>query len=67
MATKPWDTEKVREKAAEDARAELCQLYQDLGGVGPNDDIDDWGEDGDEDVYLMDGCWLTKSGEIVSR
>lgn len=67
VATKPWDTEKVREKAAEDTRAELCQLYQDLGGGGANDDIDDWGEDEDEDVYLMDGCWLTKTGEIVSR
>ena len=34
---------------------ELEDLYYDLCG------------DGEGDVYLMDGCWLTPSGEIVER
>ena len=54
MARKPWADEKIRDD--ESANEELKELYEEISDNGD-----------DEYVYLMDGCWLTPSGEIVER
>ena len=51
-AHSPWSNEKLRDPANQDLR----DLYRSL--------CDD---DEEQYVYLMDGCWLTPSGEIVER
>ena len=53
VASKPWANEKIR--VAESAKEERQVLYKTLSN------------DEDEYVYLMDGCWLSPSGEIIDK